>query len=552
MGRLLSWLSSLLLVLFFASAAWGQLSTTLPLRADCTTLTGPVANTTPCKDTTRGVLLGYDGIGWQSDVALATKIINAADPRFGMSPSATAAVNATALQAAIDAVPSDGGELCIPTGSYNINAAPTLKTRLTISGCSDVGVNTGQTTRLVYSGAGALFSITVPYVTLRNLRVDGTGIAGQKGFYVSAQSVRLYNVEATLFRGGGSYGIHAEGTNGSDRMVASNHWRGVQATNSTVGIVMEGTGGGSLNSNYLEDVYASANVGDGVTLGDRAQVLTIVGLRSESNATGGTGFNLNITGAATHNVRVYNGWLEGVTKAAGKGSLSFPADGLGAYNIEFHGYQDNVGPTNFAGSTSQSYFVSQPGIALPNTPAWTRLSANIIYGGPTAGETLELYSTDNATKGHIVIGSNTATETVHLANSNRSGTLNVGDLHALNARGVSFGETDGTGYAGRIHSLDTGVMTTGSVIALTPAGASGSAWRGIIHVVSTTNGQYAIYGINGAAGTTTEISDPSATFTTAAGGVSTNIYWSAGNSRYELQNNIGVDRTYSIFYMIRY
>src|SRR3990172_8861919 len=79
------------------------------------------------------------------------------DPRFGMSPSATAAVNATALQAAIDAVPSDGGELCIPTGSYNINAAPTLKTRLTISGCSDVGVNTGQTTRLVYSGAGALF-----------------------------------------------------------------------------------------------------------------------------------------------------------------------------------------------------------------------------------------------------------------------------------------------------------------------------------------------------------------------------------------------------------
>src|SRR3990167_5211019 len=89
MARSLLWLLSALLLLLVPAIASDQpLSTTLPLRADCTTLTGPVANTTPCLDTTRGVLLNYDGTGWQSDVARATKVINASDPRFGMSESA--------------------------------------------------------------------------------------------------------------------------------------------------------------------------------------------------------------------------------------------------------------------------------------------------------------------------------------------------------------------------------------------------------------------------------------------------------------------------------
>lgn len=53
-------------------------------------------------------------------------------------------------------------------------------------------------------------------------------------------------------------------------------------------------------------------------------------------------------------------------------------------------------------------------------------------------------------------------------------------------------------------------------------------------------GSAAIYAINGTNHTTTEISDPSAVFTTVAGTASSiNIFWNAANTRYELENKRG-------------
>jgi hypothetical protein len=50
----------------------------------------------------------------------------------------------------------------------------------------------------------------------------------------------------------------------------------------------------------------------------------------------------------------------------------------------------------------------------------------------------------------------------------------------------------------------------------------------------------AMYAINGGAHTTTELLDPSSIFTTVASTASSiNIYWSAGNARYELENKRG-------------
>lgn len=66
----------------------------------------------------------------------------------------------------------------------------------------------------------------------------------------------------------------------------------------------------------------------------------------------------------------------------------------------------------------------------------------------------------------------------------------------------------------------------------------------------TAGGKAAIYVINGSLHTTIEISDPSAGYTptaTTAGGI--NIYWSAGNSRYEVENKTGSSTNVRMWWM---
>jgi hypothetical protein len=72
---------------------------------------------------------------------------------------------------------------------------------------------------------------------------------------------------------------------------------------------------------------------------------------------------------------------------------------------------------------------------------------------------------------------------------------------------------------------------------------------GIVFVINFNDAALAIYELRGATHTTQEIADPIGVFTNAAGGAaSTNIYWSAGNARYEIENKTGGVRTYFILY----
>jgi hypothetical protein len=65
----------------------------------------------------------------------------------------------------------------------------------------------------------------------------------------------------------------------------------------------------------------------------------------------------------------------------------------------------------------------------------------------------------------------------------------------------------------------------------------GSTQMGFLLIQSRTTNTGAIYTLNGSAGTTTEISDPGNDFDNAIDtATSYNIYWSAANSAYELQN----------------
>lgn len=65
-----------------------------------------------------------------------------------------------------------------------------------------------------------------------------------------------------------------------------------------------------------------------------------------------------------------------------------------------------------------------------------------------------------------------------------------------------------------------------------------------LFVVTSRNNTTALYSLNGTVGTTTEISDASGLYTVTAGNAGTlNIYFSAVNSRFEIQNKIGSEQT---------
>jgi hypothetical protein len=75
-----------------------------------------------------------------------------------------------------------------------------------------------------------------------------------------------------------------------------------------------------------------------------------------------------------------------------------------------------------------------------------------------------------------------------------------------------------------------------------------NAVQGILTVLEVTNGNYAMFTLRGGTNSTQEITDPSGVFTGTAGTpASTNVYWSAGNTRYELQNTTGGTVTYRLF-----
>jgi hypothetical protein len=57
----------------------------------------------------------------------------------------------------------------------------------------------------------------------------------------------------------------------------------------------------------------------------------------------------------------------------------------------------------------------------------------------------------------------------------------------------------------------------------------------------------AIFNLRGTNTAVSEVSDPSGVYSATAGtATSTNIYWSAGNNRYEIQNLRGTERRYKI------
>jgi hypothetical protein len=91
-------------------------------------------------------------------------------------------------------------------------------------------------------------------------------------------------------------------------------------------------------------------------------------------------------------------------------------------------------------------------------------------------------------------------------------------------------------------------LSVGAVISLTPPGNSADV-AGILDVVDG-DGYMARFALNGSSHTTQEVNDPSNKYSVTAGAVSINVYWSAGNGRYEIEN--GTASGNSVRMMITY
>lgn len=87
-----------------------------------------------------------------------------------------------------------------------------------------------------------------------------------------------------------------------------------------------------------------------------------------------------------------------------------------------------------------------------------------------------------------------------------------------------------TGYLANL--VDTGVLVLGT-----------NAIQGFLFALNVTDGHYALFALHGGLNDTTELMDTHGDFTKTVGTASSiNIYWSSGNTRYELQNNTGVTK----------
>jgi len=76
-----------------------------------------------------------------------------------------------------------------------------------------------------------------------------------------------------------------------------------------------------------------------------------------------------------------------------------------------------------------------------------------------------------------------------------------------------------------------------------------AAARGLLIIAQTGGGEIAFFSLRGGFHLTVELLDQAGTFSITAGTAGTNVYWSAGNSRYEVENKTGGAKFYSLVFI---
>lgn len=140
----------------------------------------------------------------------------------------------------------------------------------------------------------------------------------------------------------------------------------------------------------------------------------------------------------------------------------------------------------------------------------------------------------------------------HAGNDGAGSTLDADLLDGLDS--LAFVKADGTVAMTDVFRVsDTGdnnYFKMAPVTALTLASTAVAVLPTqvcMVLVVGQSTGYVGMFFLRGSGNTAYEVLDPANQHSVTAGTAGTNVYWSAGNSRYEIENRTGSSRNYSIF-----
>lgn len=258
--------------------------------------------------------------------------------------------SSSAIQAAIDAIPSTGGTLYIPKGTYSLTSGVVVNKNgsVHILGEGGFATNSNGTSKFIFTGSGACITIGSSSATVQNgcrisnLYIEGNNTAGQIGVKVLRTYRNLFEcVAVNEMLGSGSIGFEFDGT-GDITIINELFQCGVRKV--TTGVKLTKVTSTRINGGYWNAVGGSNGIdiiSDDTVIIDGANFdgwataavntanitgtfrgLRVIGSRFESNAIGvnvaasvavstivgnyfnmgGTGIGINVASGASVNV----------------------------------------------------------------------------------------------------------------------------------------------------------------------------------------------------------------------------------------------------------
>ena len=452
---------------------------------------------------------------------------------YGASPSASASVNRIAIQAAIDAGGADC-DIYFPAGNYAVDAQITIAN----DHVNLLGAGKNATTITFQPTANStLFKFIQGSTTINQCRMSDLSIYSLDNAYVKF-AIHLVDVSGFLISnvviGGGvavggagfwtdptysSYGIYIQGrdTTSITDLTCFADKPIVVSTNPNGGVQIS-IDHFNFNNCYLGATYHPCVI---FTAGVVATQVSFTGFQAWVLGEGG----------------FY--WVDATYPGASNG-LSFE-------NVR---YENNTDQSKYfihieSASGVQNLYVTGGQFGFTNgfyLRGVTQATLNSVFYsvGGTGGIAMDANSTCseiNFNDCYWVSGSTASLTGLQVQHSegswNSSPLPSTGYVLAPLANSGSYNEVFETtlGSAPNVLAID-GVLGIGS-----------STSTGLIVVTSRLNAT-ALYTLQGTNGATIEISDASGLYSPTVDNAGTlNIYWSAGNSRYEIQNKVGSEQT---------
>jgi len=294
--------AALVMVLALTAEAYAQAGGPF-VRSGCTSLTSPVAHTTACFDTTAGKWKVWDGANYVYALVTHTGVLNVRD--YGAVCDDTTD-DATALQNALNAVPTNGAVVLIP-GRCATSASLVPKAETVIAGVDP----TQSRLRLTSATSGAILlnATSRDRVHVRDvtLRVNGNSQIALEA--LDSPESTYTNVVFNSAVAGNGIGLRARSTGASGSFQGNVYASRFESlgTGTQLGVAADATGANVWN--FYGTKWSSNGTG---LLIEKATTVNVFGGRFESNTVRGVDSSTG-AGVVCDNVRLSGVYFEGNT-----------------------------------------------------------------------------------------------------------------------------------------------------------------------------------------------------------------------------------------------